>query len=628
MTEFTDLSTLYEHLEQHAQVYFTSFEIGQFFNKLTKALKTAGNEGDAERAQWETDFFFVMFFEGESKPFSSMYDDKGERHEYPDLKKIDERQWSYLIERLETVTNPILKSRYSHILWCSPKKHGKYAQIAIDNYLQLIKIYENKDNEQPTVHFGLNALDCFKNAYHLSIIVNYRFDEIKSELKRLVTSFNPKSSSSPAVRTHLIKLALNDKKIFSKEDFTGFDILCDEIANIWISRDNIHAAIDIYELCERWENKFLGKISGVWRRKIAGSYESMMRNQIEREEYAIAVSFCIDAISNYKRVKDDKKAEELEQIYQQIKNKVEFKEFSETINLKEITQHYKTVAQNLMQRTPEEIIGFLVSDEKHLLPHLKVIKERAKKLEQEFSVRHIFPSVITDQQGNPAQSFRSDHERDNHSILEQYRFELELNNRVLIREILFAAIRENKLNVIEVIDFLKKHSWAGKNISIPVPNNQKIIKNWISLLAPAINEYCSQMNLYFINNSNIPNFILCIDSMTLKIEGLMRDFCSLNGIPTSSIKRDDIVREKLLNELLEEEKIKSLFSEDELFFLKFLLVEQTGYNLRHRVAHSLMIYQNYSVDYMNYLFIGMLRLCKYDIERKDESGSDKLTVDD
>ena len=56
------------------------------------------------------------------------------------------------------------------------------------------------------------------------------------------------------------------------------------------------------------------------------------------------------------------------------------------------------------------------------------------------------------------------------------------------------------------------------------------------------------------------------------------------------------------------------FSEDELKFLRFLLIEQTGYNLRHRIAHSFMISQQYAIDYMNYLIIAMLRICKYDFQ--------------
>ena len=154
-------------------------------------------------------------------------------------------------------------------------------------------------------HFGLDALECFKNAYSIAIIVNYKYDEIKSELKRLVSSYNPESSSSPAVRTQLLKLALEDKKILIKTDLAGFDGLCEDVADVWISRDNIRPAIDVYELAERWEMKTSGKNSGIWRRKIAELFELMMRNRLEKGDIAVALDFCIECdfeLQNYQSI--------------------------------------------------------------------------------------------------------------------------------------------------------------------------------------------------------------------------------------------------------------------------------------------------------------------------------------
>ena len=53
------------------------------------------------------------------------------------------------------------------------------------------------------------------------------------------------------------------------------------------------------------------------------------------------------------------------------------------------------------------------------------------------------------------------------------------------------------------------------------------------------------------------------------------------------------------------------------FFFKFLLVEKAGYNLRHRVAHSLMKYNDYHIDLMNLLLIAILRFGKYDFVRNN-----------
>lgn len=608
--EFSDLTSLYEHLDQHAQDYSISFTIGQLFNQLANSLKTSGNEIDAEKAQWETTFFFVMFSDGKSKPFSEAYNDKGECIRYPDFKKIEEKQWSYLIERFDTVTNPVLKANYAHILWCSPKKHGNYAQIAVDNYLLLVKIFEQKDRECPTEHFGLKALDCLKQAYFLANIINYRFEGIKAEIQRLMTSYYSESSSCPSLRTQLIALVIEDKKIFVKEDLTTFDTLCDEVAGIWISRNNPHAAISVYELAERWEMKFSGNNSGVWRRKIAESYESMMQNQLKNKNYGVAISFCIDSISSYKILKDEEKIEELEKIYQENKTKIKYAEISVPFDPKPAIEFSNDLAKKIVAHSPEEIICFLASDDAVLLPKIQIVTDRAKEINKTSLAHQLFPITATDQQSNPAQTFGSDAARLDHSVLEQYRLELELSKRFVIQEIIFTAIREGKLTIRDIVDFLKQHSWAGKVYSKTI-GNQEISYSWVSQIAPAIDEYFNQISLYYLNNENVPNLILCIDSLTLKIEGLFRDLCKINGIPISSVKQDGIVREKLLNELLDEPNIQELFSDDEMRFFKLVLIEQSGYNLRHRIAHSLMIFPEYSIDHMNYLIVIMLRICKF-----------------
>lgn len=71
--------------------------------------------------------------------------------------------------------------------------------------------------------------------------------------------------------------------------------------------------------------------------------------------------------------------------------------------------------------------------------------------------------------------------------------------------------------------------------------------------------------------------------------------------------------------------IKKLFDEDDLLFFRFLLVEKAGYNLRHKVAHSLMFFQEYDVDSMHLLILALLRLGKYDFVKTEDITSDNTS---
>jgi len=167
MENFTEFKPIYEYLEKNATDYRYSHQIGNLFQRL-RDLKYKENKPDeAEKAQWEIDFFNFTIKEGNLNPKFTGTNEKGEVVKYPTLDRFDNRAYDYLIERLNSTSNPLLKARYSHILWYSPKKHTKYAKIVIDSHLKLIKIYEIKDVKDVEKHYGLDVMNMIKNAYSL-----------------------------------------------------------------------------------------------------------------------------------------------------------------------------------------------------------------------------------------------------------------------------------------------------------------------------------------------------------------------------------------------------------------------------------------------------------------------------
>ena len=78
--------------------------------------------------------------------------------------------------------NPVLSARYAHILWESPNKHGKYAEIAIDSYLELVEIWTEKDRANPDELYGLSVVESIRTAYYLARNSNNR-----NKLKKIIT---------------------------------------------------------------------------------------------------------------------------------------------------------------------------------------------------------------------------------------------------------------------------------------------------------------------------------------------------------------------------------------------------------------------------------------------------------
>lgn len=617
MIDFSELDDLYKHLETNAGDYKYKHQIANLFQKLRDLKHEAGQTDDAEKAQWEIDCFSFTIRDGELKCHFSGTDGKGQPYEYPSISKLSDNQFDYIEKRLTATSNPILKARYAHILWESPRKHDKYLKIAVDSYLELIKFYEEKDRKDTEGHFGLDVLNSVKNASSLAFRIGYRIDEIRSELSRLVREFNFQSSSAFVMRPNLIRHMLEGKTRFPKDCFEGFSEIVLNLGKKFYDAGRFHNAIRLFEAGERVDKKLnLNTID--WNRSIAECYEGLM-NQRDESDLA-ATTFCQDSIKYYKKIKDKNKIKELEKRYEELRGKQQYQVIKQDLDLSAHAKQCREIAEKLSEETPEKIISTLIAD-KSLLPAYKAMEKRAKEIAETAVFSNIAPVTVSDHYGHTAEHFTSDDEKKYYHILEQYTWELQLTNQILINEIFFSAIKKGKLNIHTLMDFFENHSWYGKNISKKVPQNQTVTYNWLNMIAPGLNDYFNQTHAHFQMSEYRPNFVLAMDSLSLKIEGLVRDICAFSGLTTFYQTNDkqgrNIVREKDINWLLREEPIKKLFDEDDLLFFKFVLVEKGGLNLRHKIAHCLIDYSEYNMTYMHLIILALMKLGRYDFVKKE-----------
>lgn len=612
MTNFNNIDALYEHVEETVLNDENFYQTIDLFKKFRGTKIEENNQTEAEKAQWEIHFFSFFLTEGEIRPQVVRTDENGQVFEYPHLDMFGENTYEYLIMRLDATNDPKLKAQYAHILWGSPKKHGRFAKIAVDSYLEMISIYQQEYDEGKDCSREIS--EAVINAYSVARRINYKVEEIKSGLKRLIQKFS--SGAAFSVRD-LIQFMLKPKIGFNQDDFEGLENVCWQIAE---SFTDGHTAISFLALGERVDQR-LEKQSHNWILRIAQHYEAMMK--LHEKGPNVALVFCMRAIQNYKRIHDTEKVKELERNYTELKDSMEFHTSKVEIDITEGVKESRKFARNFVKKaTSEEIIGCLISDQS-LLPTYQEIRESVKEQFKKSPTLYLLPKVIHDQDGNVAQHFGSDEEKQYHSILESYGLQIRVGHIHLINAILIEAILEGKLTIGVLLNCLHKSCWYGKNLTRSSPNGRTYTYNWLNLIAPALNEYFVQMDFHLADPVvNSPNFVLSLDSLTLKIEGLFRDLCRSSGVTTSRQRQDNsgrnITVEKDIDALLREDAIEELFDEDDLLFFKFVLIEKTGYNLRHKIAHSLMSFQDYNWFYMNLMILVLLRLGKYNFAEPEE----------
>jgi phosphoribosyl-ATP pyrophosphohydrolase len=286
----------------------------------------------------------------------------------------------------------------------------------------------------------------------------------------------------------------------------------------------------------------------------------------------------------------------------------------------------KEIAEGVSEESTETIIALLITGQ-DLLPTYEHTKQIAEKLRASQVLLAIAPVSVKDSYGHTAEWFDTEDEKGYFRILEQYNMAIQLEKQFLINEILVRAIQKDKLNIHLLMSFLEKNSWYGKNIKKSHPSGT-VVYNWLNMIAPSLNDYFTQLKAHILEPSYSPNFILAMDSLTVKIEGLIRDICDFSGVTTFYQMKDKqgrpIVREKDINWLLREGPVTRLFSQDDLLFFKYVLVEKAGLNLRHKIAHCLIDYAEYNMTFMHLLLLLLLRLGKYDFVTPDKAVEEKV----
>lgn len=586
-------------------------DLSTIFQNVRDTLLKNGETDEAIKAQYEIDF---LNFNIDSNKLSFLFldtNEKGEPVEYPTLEHFTDDTYNFLIDRQKKAKSASLIARYSHILWLSPKKKIEYAKTTIDNYLKLIKIREKQDVDFPNDHFGLSVLENIKNAFLLSISVKYKVEVTKKEVIRLIKKYSDKSSSANAIRFQLIELMLKQKSVFKETDFIGIVKVCEQmIAKSYPTSK--HSVIDVLNLIIKIEKKLKNETTK-YERRIAEMWEELSYDR-EDESNLVSSDFCKSALKIYKKLKETAKVKELEKRFNELRKNIKLFSFEQEIDLTEIMEEFRKYADKLTDNEPFTIINSLMTN-KGLLPTLDEVEKQAKKRGKHSFLSDLTNTSILDRNGNTAQYFNDKEEYEYYEILQSYRFSLELTKSNLIREIIFAGIKKGKLNANTILSFLQQYSWLGKELEMSSNGGRPVPYCWLALIAPALNEYFTNLEFYFRNKTNYPNFVLCIDSLSLKIEGVLRDICKFKGITTFELKPDKkgrtISQEKDIHKLLYEPEIANLIDKDDLLFFKFLLVEKAGYNLRHCVAHSLMTFYDYHLNLMNLLIMAVLKFGKY-----------------
>ena len=593
MKEITNLDEMYNVLEEINTKNFSDIK-----NSLKNFLmKTAEN-----RKIWcEYTCLLFRIANGELKGLLVCENENKEKFSIPNLDDFTEDDLKYIEKRMENTENDLLKLRYSTIL-CNKYPHVDKAKIIIDSSGNLICNLEQEILQN-------NKIDSFFliiiiNSYRYSFKFNYDKDRIKSKIIDLI---NNKSFWNKDL--YLIPCGLIEHVLSEKKNFKGIDNLNDICWNIYknIQSLNIWNKIKVLELGKKCDSK---SHKYNWKMELGKLYEKEME---ESEDPNLKAYHCLNASVNYKKAGKIRQSEDLLKKYREFPQEFKYSTFyGEIEHTPELIEEIIAYADSIVeQNEPTFILMYLMKDPR-LTEYYENSLSFVEKSKEDFPLLHIFPIALRDENGFVIEKINPGIDRDNHATMEYYNWLIKFIYLPFISRIINTSYITGKLSPRIILEFLRDKTWLGLDEIHNVGKN-----DFLSMIVPIINNYFQEFELTYLYNIPAPHFSLFIDSLILKIEGILKLIYGIDN-EIKEQKENVVTQDKSLNKILEDKNF-DFIPEDELFFLKYLLIDKSGLNLRNKVAHSLMRKEDYNIGNANLLLLALLKLCSFQLYFNDKT---------
>lgn len=609
MIKYKTLAELYTFLESDTKRKARDWELTNNFRRFYDSLN---DEEDKRKIKWEIAAFDFMLIYGRVDPVhSSTTEDGTVVFAYPSFENFEDGGIDYLETRAGEVRNDFLIARYNQILWNCPSKHRSNAICAVDAYLRLLnkgKWTGVRRNDE------MSCIEMLRNSLTLAVQAKHKIEEHKILCQSLLFD---KGKLDNGMKVFVLELMLEFPQ-FKTVEFNGaLDLLKNITAKVKFAnkQPNYHFRQKIYETAIIIAQKCKSDTK-IWNKRIGDALVASAKSRIDDETKMIPLSFYQQAIPYYKKAGLSKKVRETEQQYFDLKKELKLDKFSiplEEERAKELDDYFDKRVKKLLQGSSKDILGYILIG-KDIFPSHEWLKKKSEDIQPSFldSINQL-KFDINNNLGNQNSTKASQAKA---KIIKNYEYYINFAVLPFLHKIFIQGIKAGKVNFHETIKFIIDNTWLGQTLTETDLDGETTYYNWVSLIAPALHNYFIQTESALKSNVPNTNYILAIDSLALKFEGMLRDFARILGIGTTVSGKGNVMREMYIEEMLALDKIKDVFDEDDRLLFQYLFISKDGLNLRNNIAHGFFRYNNYSFQLMHLMICALLRIGKYKIRRK------------
>lgn len=588
--EFKNLDNLYKYIEDDV-------DMSLFDSKRCRAIDILHlrdqikDEETKKKCSYELFFYDFTIKEDMLVPHHQIGDNC-----YPTLQLFDDN-FEYLKIRSSSVQNPKYKSKYNHLLWLSPAKHINFARQAVESYFSILESSQFSDSDNL---LNKSFIRYFQNAFLLSKSVNYKNDMIITFFVELLSTKKINDYSKCILMKFIVEnIKKSDKVLYQK----FFDYSNSKI-NV-IESKAVEGYLEVLIILSRK----LGLDSSEFH-ELYGDYHLRQIKDHNKEGLG-AHFFYLKALNEYRKASNKKKVEDTTVLFEQSKKELDLKKINVQLQDKDavdmlgkIWENINTNINNLIEQgESQDIYKYLMFQD--LLPNAEDLNDDVK------SPFLDLVSTITYDINKNINTKRS-------IGINSYLIHMRTLSIPQIILIFTKGIMHGKITFESFINFLKNHTWYKEDFTYIDLNGERQGFDWIELISPSLQHFFLQIEVDLkIGKDSHQGYILPIDSLVIKFEGLLREFSRLVGAQTIEVKDEETEARISFDKLLENEKVKNLIPPNDLAFFKYLFTS-IGLNLRNNVAHCFFKTENYAPSTMLLLLVALLRLGNFKFIPKED----------
>jgi hypothetical protein len=588
MNGFNTLDDYYQFVEGDTSLLYDI----NLAKKLLALRDKLSDETLKSNCTYELHFVEFPFHKGKLSPQISFTN--GE--EYPNLSLFQAGVY-YLKARAAGTVNSKFRGKYNHLLW-ELLKHNDFGRLAVDSYYALL---EHVYTHDITIAADTLTQQAFNNHFETLYTISQRLNHRANDVMALFDKYLKSDKLSGFRKASMMTFISTEAKKINAPVLQNFFDYSKEIVESGEHPLLVEKHLDLLIL-----------LSHKLKVSATPSYEKLAEHFLaegnKRQDF-ISHDFYLKAISNFQKAGNKAKVEDVSGLVEKAKR---------TLNFKKVTSEHSSEMLNHLWRDmiaridkilalndSEAIYDYLIHGP-GFLPTAKSLEENIQsEISKIMRVMTFDINKNIDQKGVGGI---------NVYLVYIQNFTLKLTWYMFSN-----GIKAGTFTFDSLIGYLKRRSWYGRDFTFIDGDGERQGFDWIQLISPSLLSFFKQSELDMAQGKNSDEgYILAVDSLSLKFEGLLREFCRTIGAQTIEFKADGTQERISFDKLLSNEKVEAIIPPDDIAFLKWLFTDE-GFNLRNNVAHCFYPARKYSAGIMFLLIMALLRLGNYEFNVKGES---------